>query len=168
MSTPDCLSVIACRWGIALISIARPAGAAGARPGHWPSHTDNACRSLIKGMIPLTFQLPRVRRLIGNLASSCFSSMKPVSFDIPWLRSWSLPLRPTFNPPDGIRVRLNESFCSNPTNLFSGSFGREKINFFHNQIPPENTLQCTAKVLGESVRYVSQGLSTTPGGPFSL
>jgi hypothetical protein len=33
----------------------------------------------MKGRIPFAFQLPKVRRLIGNLASKCFSLMKPVS-----------------------------------------------------------------------------------------
>ena len=34
---------------------------------------------LMKGNSPFAFQLPSVRRLTGNRASNCFSSMKPVS-----------------------------------------------------------------------------------------
>jgi hypothetical protein len=35
------------------------------------------------GKIPFAFQLPKVRRLTGNLASSLFSSIKPGSPDAP-------------------------------------------------------------------------------------
>ena len=40
---------------------------------------------LIYGRIPVAFQLPKVRRLIGNFASNCFSSMKarsPLAFSV--------------------------------------------------------------------------------------
>jgi hypothetical protein len=40
---------------------------------------------LIYGRIPVAFQLPKVRRLIGSFASNCFSSMKarsPLAFSV--------------------------------------------------------------------------------------
>ena len=46
---------------------------------------------LIWGMIPLAFQLPNVRRLIGNFVSNRFSSMKPASPLVFSVRS-SMPL----------------------------------------------------------------------------
>jgi len=69
---------------------------------------------LIYGRIPAAFQLPKVRRLIGNLVSNCFSSMKarsPLAFSV---RSSLLPFKhalpgiiaaSTFAPPRNCRCR---------------------------------------------------------------
>jgi hypothetical protein len=47
---------------------------------------------LIWGMIPLAFQLPNVRRLIGNFVSNRFSSINPVSPAGVWLCSARMPV----------------------------------------------------------------------------
>jgi hypothetical protein len=65
---------------------------------------------LIYGRIPFAFQLPKVRRLTGNLASSLFSSMKPVSPAGVWLCSARMPVSRISGLAAG--VTLKKSFRS--------------------------------------------------------
>lgn len=65
---------------------------------------------LIWGRIPLAFQLPKVRRLIGNLASSCLSSMKPVSPDGLPFNSLVIPFSCTSKWAGGIGPTPRQSF----------------------------------------------------------